>query len=458
MQQLYQFLIALPAFVVGISILVAVHEFGHFWVARRLGIKTLRFSIGFGKVLWSRFGKDGTEYAFSALPIGGYVRMADERDGSVAPQDLPRAFNRQPVWKRIAVLLAGPGFNFLFAIVAYWALLMIGELGEKPVIGKVVADSPMAQAGVQSGDRLVTIAGREVVSRERAVMAILQELVDGGVIELTVQRKDGAIRNLIVSVEGRSRELTVPGALLPGLGFDFWYPPRPATVSEVVPGKSAARAGIQAGDRIVRIDEVRTDDIDDVIGLLEQRHGKEATVELLRAGNILAVPVQVDSEIVNGRTVGRIGVALSGGNVVWPEDMVVGQPLGVLPAFSGALQRTWETTAFSVQLIWKLLTAKVSMAGISGPVGIAKFAGFAVQQGLIASLSFLALISISLGVLNLMPVPILDGGQIVYQLAELLKGRPVSERAQILGQQVGIVLMVLLMLVALFNDLTPRSG
>jgi len=454
MNRLTDILISLPAFIVGISILVGVHEFGHFWVARKLGIKTLRFSIGFGRVLWSRFGKDGTEYALSAIPLGGYVRMVDERDSQVSPADLPFAFNRAPVWKRVAVLFAGPGFNFLFAILAYYALFVAGLPGLTPQVGVVAPNSLAANAGLRAGDEIQMVAGREVTTREAVVLAMVNELVDDGIVDLRVKDAQGAEREVSLVATNRSRELTEPYALLPGLGFEFVSPPIPAVLGEITPDGAAAKAGLQSGDRILRIDDQPVADFLAFRALIEARANRDVVLDVLRKEEPLTLRLTVAEKVEQGKSVGRIGVGPA--PIVVPEDMRTVQRYGLLEALPGAVVKTWETSALSVKLMWKLVTGKVSVKGISGPIGIASMAGFAAQQGLTEFTMLLALISISIGILNLMPIPILDGGQIVYQLAELLKGAPVSDRAQMLGQQAGIVLLVLLMGLALFNDIAPH--
>lgn len=443
-------------FIVAISILVAVHEFGHFWVARRLGIKVLRFSIGFGRVLWSRNDKHGTEFAVSAIPLGGYVRMVDERDSEVKDQDRPFAFNRQPVWKRIAVLLAGPGFNFIFAIVAYWALFLSGIPGYTPVIGAVTPNSLAAEAGLKTGDRIESIEGREVQTRDAVVLEVIRELVDDGVVDMSVRGADGDVRELQVQAVDRSRELTEPNALLPGLGFEFWFPKVPAVLGEILVDGAGAKAGLRGGDEVVRFDGQAVTDFLALRTLIESRPDREVIIGIRRDGASLELPITVGSAIADGKVVGRLGVGPA--PIEIPQEMQTLQRYGVVAGFGEAVVKTWDTSVLTVNLLWKVVTGKVSMKSISGPVGIATVTGFAAKQGVVVFVGLLALISISLGVLNLMPIPILDGGQIVYQLAELLKGGPVSERAQLLGQQVGIVLLIVLMGIALFNDLAVHVG
>jgi len=449
------FLISIPAFIIGISILVAVHEFGHFWVARRLGIKTLRFSIGFGRVLWSRFGKDGTEYALSAIPLGGYVRMLDERDGNVAAVDLPRSFTHQPVWKRIAVLLAGPGFNFLFAIVAYWILLMAGVPGVKPVIGEVAEHSIAAAAGLRAEDIVVAVGGKPTKTQGVFIERLLGDLIGDGIVSLEVVGRDGSTREVQLNAVGRTRELTQPNALLSGLGFDFWSPPTPSVIASVEAGGAAAKAGLIAGDKIVSFDGVPVADFAMLTKLIEKRMRQDVVIDVLRNGESISLPATVGEKTRNGQVVGRLGIG-SGSRAALPDSMRSLQRESLFAALPLAMAMTWDKTALTFKFLWHLISGDVSLKSISGPVGIAAVTGLAVQIGVLASIEVLALISISIGALNLLPVPILDGGQIVYQLAELLKGGPVSERAQLLGQQVGIVLLVLLMGLALFNDLAPH--
>jgi regulator of sigma E protease len=249
------------AFIVAIGVLVAIHEFGHYWVARRLGIKVLRFSIGFGRPLWKRTaGADAVEYVIAAIPLGGYVKLLDEREGDVPLEDLPRAFNRQPVWKRIAVLLAGPGFNFLFAILAYWVLLTAGIPSLKPVVGDVEPQTIAAAAGLRANDLIVAVDGKDVATREAAVLAILEDMIDDGTVRLDVVGADGVPRDATLEIGERRAALTEPGALMPGLGFEFWLPTLPAVVGRVVEGGPAARAGLQPGDEIVAVDGEPVDD------------------------------------------------------------------------------------------------------------------------------------------------------------------------------------------------------
>ncbi|HET7201790.1 MAG TPA: RIP metalloprotease RseP [Steroidobacteraceae bacterium] len=443
------------AFLVAIGVLVAVHEYGHFWMARRMGIKVLRYSIGFGKVLWSRRGADGCEFAFSAIPLGGYVKLLDEREGPVPPELLAQAYNRKPVWRRILVLLAGPFANFLFAAVAYWILFVVGIPALKPVIGEVTADSPAAEAGLKSGDSIVAVAGEAVSTREGAVLAILDRLMDGAPIELVVRDEEGegSARTLDVAVQGDRRGLTEPGALLPGLGFDFWYPTVPTEIGKIVPGSPAARAELSVGDRIVAVDGEPVEDFPALVKRVQPSPGKTLRFTVERKGGTFEVPIEVESQRDGERLVGRIGIQPVP-NLAVPESMRALERYGVVEAAGRAVTKTWDMSVLTVRMIWNVATGDVSVKNLSGPINIAEYAGFSARQGILSFLSFLAIVSVSLFVLNLLPIPILDGGQVVYQVAELVKGSPLSERAQAVGQQIGILLLLVLMSFAFYNDLS----
>jgi len=441
------------AFLVAIGVLVAVHEYGHFWMARRLGIRVLRFSIGFGKPLWSRRGADGTEYAVSAIPLGGYVKLLDEREGPIEPSQLSEAYNRKPVWARILVLLAGPFANFLFAVLAYWVLFVAGVPALKPVLGEVTADSPAAQAGLRTGDEIVAVGQRETSTREAAVLAVLDELMNGGSIELQLRDADGATRSAALQVAGDRRALTEPGALLPGLGFDFWYPHVPAVVGKIVPGSPAERAGLREGDAIVAVDGQPVSDFAGLVAEVQPQPGARLAFTIERQGATLSIPIDVESQREGERLVGRIGVQPAPPGAL-PEEMRTRERHGPFGALLHATDKTWDMSVLTVRMLWNVATGDVSVKNLSGPINIAEYAGFSARQGILAFLSFLAIVSVSLFVLNLLPIPILDGGQIVYQLAELAKGSPLSERTQAVGQQIGILLLLVLMSFAFYNDLS----
>lgn len=446
------FVYSVLAFVVAISVLVAVHEFGHYWVARRLGFKVLRFSIGFGKPLWMRVaGKDRTEYVIAAIPLGGYVKLLDEREGHVEPADLPRSFTRRPVSLRLLVLCAGPAFNFLFAILAYWVLFMSGVPQARPVIGAVTLDSPAAVAGLRAGDQVVSIDGRETPDTKAVTFALLEEVLDDGQVALEVLSADGARRSLqlrIDSADERHR-LTEPGTLLPGLGLAFAPGRAIVEIDDVVDDSPAQQAGLQGGDVVLSVDGRSFAHSGEFVGLVSGRAGERIMLGIERDGTQLTVPVVVRAEQEDGKTIGRIGAALRN-EPAWVVSF------GPFAAMGRAGAETWDMSKLTVSMLWNMVRGRVSVKNISGPINIAAFAGETARYGPRQFLTFLAVVSISLGILNLLPIPILDGGQMLFQAIEGVKGSPLSERAQLVGQQVGIALLLILMSVAFYNDITSR--
>ena len=476
--------LSLVAFIVAIGVLVAVHEFGHFWVARRLGFKVQRFSIGFGKPLarWRGRDADATEYWISSLPLGGYVKMLDEREGPVPEAERHRAFNNRPPPHRIAVLLAGPGFNFLFAVAAYWLLFVTGVPGMKPYIGDVEPGSIADRAGLMAADIIEAIDGEPTETWEHATLAILDGLLDDSALQLRVRGSNGSVRDVELDLRGRISELTEPDALFPGLGIDPGPAvPVPAVVGDVIAGSPAERAGLEAGDRILSIDGMPVATFEEWADLIRERPGETVELRIERGwqreangdgfelrvdrppAQSLTLTVQIGESEENGERIGQIGV--SSLTRIPPEllppevpelieSLRSEQRYGLFESVGRSLDKTWEMSALTVRMLGRMVVGDVSMRNMSGPIGIAGYAGDSAQAGLSAFLSFLAIVSISLGILNLLPVPILDGGQIVYQAIEWIKGSPLSERAMALGQQVGILLMILLMGFVFYIDLS----
>ncbi|HNP34668.1 MAG TPA: RIP metalloprotease RseP [Woeseiaceae bacterium] len=440
---------SLLAFIVAISILVAVHEYGHYIVGRWSGMKVLRFSIGFGKPIWTRVGagEDRTEYCISAIPLGGYVRFLDAREGPVAPRDVGRAFNQRPIPARILVLLAGPLFNFLFAILAYWALFVYGVPTMRPAIGDVEPGSVAAQAGLEQGDRIIAVGDVETEDWESALVAMLDGIVSDGRVSLRLLDTDGGQRSAEINVAGEAGRLTEPGMLFEGLGFDPWQPP--AVVGEVTPDGAAKLAGIEKGDRIVSVDGVSIRNFAELRDLVAARPGKDVSIEIDRGTERQRLDVIIGSVEQDGSTIGQLGVGAEQNT----RDYFYLRKYGAIESIGRATERMWQSAVFTLRMLGRMVTGDVSIKNISGPINIAQFAGASAQAGISNFLGFLAIVSISLGVLNLLPLPVLDGGQIVYQLVELFKGSPMSERAQILGQQVGIFALLLLMSFAFYNDI-----
>ncbi len=450
------YLVFLGAFLFAIGILVTVHEFGHYWVAKRLGFKVLRFSVGFGKPIIKRIGAgpDRTEYCIAAIPLGGYVKLLDEREGEVPTEELPRSFTRRPIWQRIAVLVAGPTMNLLFAVLLYAVIAMIGTQAIKPVVGEVRPGSPAASAGLVAGDQILEVGDHPTPDTGELQIALLERFSGGGAVPLRVRPAGGAAHWVTLRYHGDRIALTVPGKLLPGLGFDLASGTATTVVRTVPPGSAGARAGLRAGDRLVAVDGRPLANGSQFVAAIAAAAGRPTTIEVERGGTLRSLAVTVPAVRVNGATIGRLGITISEGPLHWPPAMVVRRRSGPVAALAVGVQRTWEMSAVTVQMLWRIVTGEVSARNISGPISIAEFAGISLYLGFSAFLSFLAVISVSLGVLNLVPVPLLDGGQVLYQVIEGIKGSPLSERMQILGQQVGIALLVLLMSLAFYNDLS----
>lgn len=449
-------------FLVAVSLLVTIHEFGHYWVARRLGFKVLRFSVGFGTPLWKRIGRDPdrVEYVFAALPLGGYVKLLDEREGPVPSAELHRSFTRKAPWQRILVLLAGPAFNIAFAVLLLWGMLWFaGQPEVRAVVGEVVAGSVMERAGLRSGDEITGFDGRVVVGRGDVVLGLIEAMSGAGRAELVVRGRDGAERRLQLAVDDPElrRALTEPAGFARGFGFRFWEPVRPAVIGRLVQGGPAERAGLRAGDEVIAIEGVAVADFPALVEAVSAQPGREILVEYRRDGVTQRTRVMTDVDEVDGRRVGRIRVETPPPGPM-PADMVVQRDFGPFEALRESAVRCWDMTLLQARMFWRMIMGQVSMKNLSGPISIAEYAGDSARGGLTAFLGFLVLISLSLGFLNLLPIPILDGGQIVYQLAEWAKGSPLSDRVQAFGQQLGIALLLLLMGVALFNDVARQLG
>ena len=442
--------ISVLAFIVAIGVLVAVHEFGHFWVAKRFGIKVLRFSIGFGRPLFSRIGRDGTEFVVAAIPLGGYVKMLDTREGSVPDDQRHLAFDTQPVPTRMAVLIAGPAFNFLFAVFAYWLIFVLGVAVLRPVIGGVTDDSPAAQAGLMPEDEIVAVADRPVASWEAVVLAMLDEVLDDGLIDLRLKGPDGDERSAQIDVRGQEFELTEPGRLLNGIGVSFFS--LPPVLGEVLPDSPAAEAGLQDGDLIVAADEQDISSWTELVSYIRARPGQEIVLEYERGGEPARIAVTLDSVEEGGTVYGRIGARVQTPEGL-RERLYTEQKYGPIAAIGHAIGKTWDMSALTVRILWNMVSGDVSIRNISGPISIAQFAGDSARTGFTPFLRLLAIISISLGILNLLPIPLLDGGQLLYQTIELVKGSPLSERSQLIGQQIGIGLLIVLMGLAFYYDI-----
>lgn len=445
-----------------IGILVTVHEYGHYIVAKKLGIKVLRFSIGFGKPIWRRnAGSDNTEYVVSRWPLGGYVKMLDSRDCDVSAEESHRAFNHQPVINRILVLLAGPAFNFILAILFFWLVFMLGVDGMKPIVGDVREGSPAAMAGISSEDQIIEVNGSEVSTWSDAHMALLDGVIGGPDVALRVRNKDSQRERAVTLTDlGNRKTLTEPQALLSGLGLSPWAPVSSALIGEVLDNSPAQRAGLAADDQIVAVNAMSTATRREAIQEIHKYPDQTVALTILRDAREQDIVVQLESIASEGRLVGRIGVSFKPSEEALAQwnDAQVTSKLGLVPAFGKAVSETGSMSTMMLSMLGKMVIGQVSVKNISGPLNIARFAGYTARQGPTYYIRFLALLSLSLGVLNLLPVPMLDGGQIVYQLAESVKGSPLSMRAEMIGQQIGIVMLVILMFFAFRNDLVSIFG
>jgi regulator of sigma E protease len=449
------FIYSALAFIAAIGILVTIHEFGHYWVARLCGVKVLRFSVGFGKPIWSRrAGKDQIEYALAAIPLGGYVKMLDEREGEVEEAEKHRAFNRQPVAKRIAIVAAGPMFNFIFAILAYSLMYMNGVSGLKPFIGDIQPNSVAAVAGVMDKDLIVSINGVATPSWDKARFQLLQQSVDNNLLKLEVKGKDQRIRDVTLDIRNQEILQDESTDVLDILGMHMWRPQIPPEIDEVIPGGAAAAAGIQAGDRIQSLNGQPIQNVHQWVDFIRAHPEQELDLVVLRDGIKKHLLVTPRSKQDNNEIIGYIGVR---NVVVIPEairqEMKSVEKYGLVDAFTEAVNKTWQMSTLTLKVLGKLVTGEASLKNLSGPITIAKYAGLSARIGAEQFFSFLAIISISLGVLNLLPVPMLDGGHLMYYLIEIVKGSPVSEAMESLGQRIGMAVLLMLMTVAIYNDL-----
>ena len=443
----------LAAFVVALGPLVVIHELGHYWVARWCGVKVLRFSIGFGKPLltWVR-GTDRTEWVLAAVPLGGYVKMLDEREGTVAADELPRAFNRQNVWKRIAIVVAGPAANLLMAIFLYWILFVHGVPGIRPVVDTPVQASAAASAGFQQGDVIRSVDGAPTLTWQEARWELLKHAVRKDVVEIQTTADDGSAAVRRLDMSGLTAK-DLDGDFIRALGLSRFQPRGVPEITALTPGGAAERAGLKVGDEILVIDNVRIESADQATSMIRARPGQAIIIEV-RRNQAMVSPMQVTPDKVadtDGRLIGRIGTALQPARQVF-EKYRVNVSYGPVDSLGKAVLKTWDTSIFSLKMLGKMLIGQVSLKNLSGPITIADYAGQSAKLGWIPYLTFLAVISISLGVLNLLPIPLLDGGHLMYYIAEIFKGSPVSETTMEIGQRVGLGLLLLMMAFAIYND------
>lgn len=434
--------------IVSLGILVTFHEFGHFWVARRCGVKVLRFSVGFGKPIFRHIGRDGVEYVIGWIPLGGYVRMLDERDGDVGPELLEQAFNRKSVYQRIAIVAAGPLFNLILCVALLWAMFLIGRADFLPMVGQVQGIA--AEAGLQRNDRIVSIDGQRMDTWTHAQIALSTAAMDRRSVGVEVMRGNGNSSSLNLDLS-RFPSSSKPASALRDIGIVPRQFLLDALVGQVSPGSAAEAAGLQAGDRLIRIGSTELQSWDEVGAAVQEQAGPEAPLHVVfeRAGERYAVDIQPQFDSEQSPPRWLLGIAAPRG-VAEHDALLRYGPVGAVGA---AFDETWRLGTATVGIVWRMLRGAISLDSINGPISIAQYASGSAQLGVAWFLSFLAMLSLSLCIMNLLPIPILDGGHLLYYLVEMVKGSPVSERTMVAGQFVGMMLLVGLMGLAFYNDI-----
>ena len=441
-----EFLWSIGGFLVAISVLVAFHEYGHFWVARRCGVKVLRFSLGFGKIIWSRRDKDGVEWTLSALPLGGYVKMLDEREGEVPAAERHLAFNTQSLLKRTLIVAAGPTFNFMLAFALYWAVFVLGVEGQKPLIAEPPAASAAARAGLHQGELILSVKGEAVATWQSLRTELIDQVLNGQTLPVQVRGKDGVERTVQVPLNGVRVD---PEFLFDDLGLNAFQPDIPPRLAEVVSSSPADEAGIKKDDLLLSYNGIVIESWQQWALWLRAHPGEVVKLSLQRGNAAL------EKTFIIGRGeqgVGKFGARVEVPAALW-QDLRAEDRLGPVDAVPAAIRRTGQMSGLTLKMLWRMVLGEVSVKNVSGPIQIAQVAGFSAQIGLVSFLSFMAVVSVSLGVLNLLPVPLLDGGHLMFYAAEAIKGSPLSEKALELGQRVGLVFLASLMGLAFYNDI-----
>ncbi|QDC03478.1 regulator of sigma E protease [Pseudomonas sp. URMO17WK12:I10] len=436
---------------VALGVLVTFHEFGHFWVARRCGVKVLRFSVGFGTPLVRWHDRQGTEFVIAAIPLGGYVKMLDEREGDVPPALVGQSFNRKPVGQRIAIVAAGPVANFLLAIFFFWVLAMLGSQQIRPVIGTVENGSPAAAAGLTAGQEIVSVDGKPTNGWSAVNLQLVRRLGESGTLNIGVRDEGSSTdQQRQVKLDQWLKGADEPDPIR-SLGLQPWRPAIEPVLAEIDPKGPAGAAGLKTGDRLLGIGGQSVNEWQQVVDSVRARPGAQMVVRVERDGAPLDVPVTLGVKGEGEAAAGYLGAGVKGGQ--WPASMLREVSYGPLEAVGEGLSRTWNMSVLTLGSLKKMLFGELSVKNLSGPITIAKVAGASAQSGVGDFLNFLAYLSISLGVLNLLPIPVLDGGHLLFYLVEWARGRPLSDRVQGWGVQIGISLVLGVMLLALINDL-----
>lgn len=435
-------------FVVAISVLVCFHEYGHYWMARRLGVKVLRFSLGWGRPIHSYVARDGVEWSIAPYPIGGYVKMLDEREGPVPEHLKPLAFNNQTPARRMAILAAGPAFNFILAIFLYWVVFVMGVPGMRPLIGEPLPDSAAARAGLQAGQEIVAIDGKPIPTWSVLSTELIDHALGRGQLTLSVRTAGGDQENRTLDL---SQVRVDPDFLFADLGLQPYQPAIPAVLAEITPNSAAAEGGFEVGDRLLARDGQPITSWQDWAGWVVAHPGVMADIQIERDGRTENLSVTIGHN-PDDETRGLFGASIQVPAELW-QDLRAEQRLGPLQAVPTAVAHTWQMSQLTLRMLWRIILGEVSVKNVSGPIQIAQVAGDTAQVGLVSFLSFMAIVSISLGVLNLLPVPLLDGGHLVMYGIEWMRGVPLSERVQATSQYVGFAFIGMLMILAFFNDI-----
>jgi regulator of sigma E protease len=443
------FLWNLASFVIALGILVTVHEYGHFWVARKNGVKVERFSVGFGKPLWRKIGKDGTEYVLAMIPLGGYVKMLDERIDDVKPEDKDKTFNSKSVYQRIAIVAAGPLANFIFALFALYIMFLIGVPSVKPMIGDIVPSSIAAKANLPKDSEIISIAGSTTRDWQDVNLALIGQI---GNKEITIRTKKSDSQYISsVTLDTRDWKFSPEKmSALTSLGITPYRPKVHNELAAVAERSPAELGGLLVGDKLIAVNDVLTDDWLAFAKEIKQYPEKEVSITIMRNGETLKPLVIPNSIEQAGKVIGYIGVAPKVD--AWPKSLLIELSYGPIDSLKESAQRTWNLTSLTFSMIGKLITGDVSVKNLSGPIGIAQGAGNSASHGFVYFLGFLALISINLGIINLLPLPVLDGGHLLYYLIELFTGKAVPEKAQETGFKIGALALLMLMAIGLFND------
>lgn len=439
-------------FLIALAILIVIHEYGHFWVARKCGVKVLRFSVGFGKPIWQKLGKDGTEYVLAPIPLGGYVKMLDEREMPVDEEQAQFAFNRQSLAKRVAIVSAGPLANLIFAIMAYWVLFSVGVSGIKPIVDDVHPASLAAQAGFNPGDEILQIDGKDTPTWNSVYKALIQKAEYGDRTEILVLSSGVEHQYALVVPQ---LDIEQAGSVLDKIGLEPLRPSIKPILGEIVPDSPADKAGLKAGDILLSSEQMRIDSWAKWVELIQASAGEVLNIDVDRNGQRLALTLTPQTG-EDGK--GRIGAAVDASQTAIPQALQAELRYGPVEAVSQAVLQTWDFSSSTLKSLWGMVTGKVSTDNLGGPISIAQIAGSSAEQGLTSFISFLAMISITLGILNLLPIPMLDGGHLAMFAFEAIRGKPLTVSMQLQIQKVGFLILIVVMFIAFSNDLTRVFG